>query len=109
MSRTTRRNKQHLINSYVGTREESLRDPWHRLWNNEHLTPEQKYERHVHWYIRDHRSGKFGIPRWYRHEFGAGLKRRRERAAIHRHTRDDSWDLHLPESRYRDSMYYWWY
>jgi len=108
MSRTTRRNKKHQIESFVGTREENLRDPWWRLGYRHDLTPEQMYERRVHWYTRDHRSGRFGVPNWYRREHGVFRTRRRETINLHRHLRADSWDNHLPENRQRDSMYYWW-
>lgn len=107
MSRTTRRNKKHLIDSFVGTREEALRDPWWRYGKSD-LSPEQVYERRVHWYTRDHRSGRWGVPNWYRREMGVFRTRRKEKLKIHQHLRDDSWDNHVPEGRTRDAKYYWW-
>lgn len=109
MSRTTRRNKKHLINQFVGTREENLIDPWWRFNYDEGLTHEQMYERRVHWYTRDHRTGRFGVPRWYRQMHGVHLYRRLEKHKLHKHLREDSFDNHLPDPRIRDSMYYWWH
>lgn len=109
MSRTTRRNKKHLINSFVGTRDECLRDPWWRNGSYGSITPEQAYERRVHWYTRDHRSGRFGVPRWYRHEHGAHAMRRLENHRLRKHVREDTLEVHLPDSRMRNSAYYWWY
>lgn len=108
MSRTTRRNKQPLIDSFVGTRDENLKDPWWRNRSRDDLTPEEIYERRVHWFTRDHRSGMFGVPNWYRREHGVFRTRRRERLALHRHTRLDCWETHAPENRQRDSQYFWW-
>jgi hypothetical protein len=108
MSRTTRRNKQHLIDSYVGTRDECLRDPWWRGWYGQGVSPELAYDRLVARYTRDHRSGRFGVPNWYRREHGVFRTRRKEKIAIHQHLRTDSWDNHLPENRSRDHRYYWW-
>lgn len=59
--------------------------------------------------LRDHRSGLIGVPRWYRHEHGAWVIRRREKHKLHLHLKNESWEEHLPESRFRDTMYYWWY
>jgi hypothetical protein len=110
MSRTLRRNKPHLITSYVGPRDEFCEDPW-RLTEarRDGLSVESLYVRKCRHYTRDRRRGMFGVPAWYRREHGAYLVRRRERVALHQHLRNDTWDVHQPDDRFRDSMYYWWY
>lgn len=58
---------------------------------------------------RSRRSGKNGIPRWYRREHGCQHVRRVEKIKIQKHMRLGCWETHLPDRRIRDSMYYWWY
>lgn len=59
--------------------------------------------------LTDHRSGLYGVPRWYRHEHGAWLIRRREKKKLQQHMKEDTWENHQPDSRFRDSKYFWWY
>ncbi|QVD49233.1 hypothetical protein LUCX_163 [Xanthomonas phage vB_XciM_LucasX] len=110
MSRTTRRNNPYLLDRYIGTRAEFCNDSW-QIYKAEKkgLTLEKAYQQRLHWFSRDHRSGRFGVPAWYRRLHGAHLIRRHEAAKLHKHLREDSWEVHQPDSRFRDSMYYWWY
>ncbi len=112
MSRTIRRNKKHLIQSYCGNLDELRQEFAHgcRWVKDSHILGiDRAYQRKVARFTRDHRSGRFGIPRWYRQMHGVHLYRRLEKQKIHKHLREDSFDNHLPEPRIRDSMYYWWY
>lgn len=106
MSRTLRRNKKHLINDHVGTFDEFRGYDWWLRRRYPGLTAEQAYERAVHRYTRDHHPGYFGVPRWYRRMHGSKAVRVRENQALRVHHRYDSWDAHIPESRYRSAGYY---
>lgn len=108
MARTTRRNKKHLIQRHCGTREENVKDPWFVMWRYPTLTFEQAYARTRARLHRDHRSGRFGVPNWFRRQHGVFKVRHKEKHAIHRHLRDDSWDNHLPDNRVRGAGWYWW-
>lgn len=109
MSRTVRRNKKHLIHSFCGAPDTVQKDPWWVLMRYRDLTPEKAYARNVARYTRDHPSGRFNVPNWYRREHGVFRLRRREKQAIHRHMRADCWESHLPDNRMCESMYqFWW-
>lgn len=110
MSRTTRRNKKYLINAYLGTKSEFCDDPWTQAYAAQQgLTVLQHYQQRKARYTRDHRTGRFGVPRWYRHEHGAHAMRRLEKHRLHRALVTDSLDNHLPDQRMRNSAFYWWY
>lgn len=108
MSRTLRRNKKHLIDRWVGNRETNRADPWWLMYRYPTLTFDQAYERSRSRYTRDHSSGHFGVPRWFRRRHGAKVIRLREKSAIYIHLHDDSWDSHLPDSRCRNAKWFWW-
>jgi hypothetical protein len=108
MSRTLRRNKKHLILDHVGAPDKCKRDGWwmgHCHYRD--LPFEQAYARSVHRYTRDHHNGYYGIPRWYRRLHGSKDVRLRENQALHVHHHRDSWDAHIPETRYRSKGYHW--
>ena len=107
MSRTYRRNKKHLIRLCVGTREENLREPWVPMYRYPTLDFERAYERQKARFTRDHHSGKFGVPRWYRRQLGTKMLRLRETHRLLRCMRDDSWESHAAESRCRNAKWYW--
>ena len=108
MSRTLRRNKKHLIASSVGSREDNQRDCWWLMHRYPTLTFDQAYDRRRHRYTRDHHSGHFGVPRWYRRRHGSKKLRMREGHLLFLHDREDSWEAHSPDSRCRDAKWYWW-
>lgn len=58
---------------------------------------------------RDTRSGLIGVPRWYRHTHGSWPVRRIENHKLFLHLRSGEWDDHMPESRFRQTKYYWWH
>lgn len=138
MARTTRRNKRHLILDTLGDFSRFVNDVFYwpeihayrtKLWYIDLLGPlrgkfvcnaymeakfhgctvKQVYDKRLAAQIGDTRSGLHGVPRWYRHEHGAHYNRRVEKHKLHTHQRRDEWDDHLPESRCRDTKYYWWY
>lgn len=120
MSRTLRRIKKHQVLQFCGTFEEfvqwELRYPpisKYRKGSTEfdrhaQLDLHRKYVRKIVRYTRDHHSGHYGVPRWYRQMNGALPMRRRENGAIRRRIENNCWDDHLPESRCRSHRYYWW-
>lgn len=108
MSRTLRRNKKHLIDDHVGTREANQRDDWWMRYRYPDLSFEQAYARAVHRYTGDRPKGRFGIPRWYRRMHGSKEVRVRENHALYLHRREDTWESHAPENRYRSTGYAWW-
>lgn len=108
MSRTLRRNKQYLIDQVVGSYEERTRDTWWLNYLYPGLTTDQAYERSVARFTRDHHSGHYGVPRWYRQLHGSHKVRRREKAHLHHCLKEDALDTHLPDSRCRDSFFYFW-
>lgn len=105
MARTYRRNKKHLVLDHCGTFEETRDDRW---WDDAHLTPEQTYARRVARFTRDHPSGRFGVPHWYRRLHGSKRLRLLELIKLRRHLRDGEWEKHLPENRTRTAKWYWW-
>ena len=110
MSRTYRRQQKFRINQHV-KEEESTHcglEPYvvPRL---RHLTDDERIKYHRAWISRDHRSGLFGVPRWYRRKYGTEVVRKKEKQELHRCLVQGDWDDHLPDNRVRDSMYYWWY
>ena len=110
MSRTKRRQEKYRIEQYVAEEESAKcgREPYVAPLLR-HLTTEQRLKYHRAWISRDHRSGLFGVPRWYRQLYGCDVVRREEKKKLHRCLRQDCWEDHLPDSRVRDSMFYWWY
>lgn len=58
---------------------------------------------------RDTKHFMGSVPRWYRQQHGAWPIRRLEKRKLFQHLRQGDWENHLPESRYRDSQYFWWY
>lgn len=136
MSRTKRRTQKHLIAERFGNLSQFLQDNYYKApimsgrvkqwnmgfsWNegffvaNGYVTRKyhgcmavQVYQKKVAAFTGDTRSGLHGVPRWYRNLHGARPIRRNERAKLHRHLREDCWESHLPDSRFRNSKYYWW-
>lgn len=110
MSRTIRRKQSYLTRSYLGPKDDYFY-PHPIYWTLEgspDLTPQQNYDRQCARFHRDHPSGRFGVPRFYRSLYGARLNRRIERAKIHHGIRDDSWDGHFGEPRTRDHAFWNW-
>lgn len=108
MSRTFRRNKKTLIDRHVGTRDENLRDSWWILNRFPTCTAEKAYEKAVARYTRDHHSGHYGVPRWFRRQHGSKQIRLNENHKLHRYLLEDRLEAHAPENRVRDAKWYWW-
>lgn len=107
MSRTTRRTQKHLIDRWVGSREANHADSWWVMYRYPTCTFEQAYDRCKARYTRDHHSGHYGVPRWYRRRCGSKELRLREQRALHRHWHQDSFDAYSPDNRCRGAGYYW--
>lgn len=110
MSRTFRRNKKHSINSFVGTKEE-CRQEYDQTgfvgWRSREGTFEQQYQHRLHWYTRDHRSGRFGVPYWYRRMMRTKPERLSARHQIHLAVRGDLEEhesLRFPNN----AKWFWW-
>lgn len=108
MARTTRRNKPHLISSYVGSFDEFLQDPWWLSKRYHGCTMEQAYAQYKARYTRDHRSGRYGVPHWFRRLHGSKDLRLCESHKLHCALRSENWESHLPDSRRRNAKWYWW-
>lgn len=100
MSRTIRRNKKHLITSWVGTRTDYREGNW-RCWRyrGQELTPDQAFERSRNRFRSDAGPRIVGEPRWYRHLHGSHKARRVETSKIHRCIRSGEWEGHYGDSR----------
>jgi len=137
MARTKRRTQKHLIAERFGNLSQFLQNEYYnapimthrfRIWQIECIKDKgyfvangyqyakyhgcmaiQVYQKKIAAFTGDTRSGLHGVPRWYRHEHGSHYNRRVEKQKLHLHRRRDEWEDHLPESRCRDAMYYWWY
>ncbi len=110
MSRTIRRHNAHSKSWYLGTREEYLTDPWyHREAVRAGMTVEKAWDQRQAAYHRCSKRGKWAVPKFYRQQHGILLMRRIERLKLHHHLRNDTWELHLPESRMRNMMYQHWF
>lgn len=107
MSRTYRRNRQYLIDHWVGRPSEMEEASWWLMSLYPTLTLQQAYDRHRTRYRRDHASGHYGVPRHFRRLHGSKRLRTQEAIKLHRGMRSGEWDNHLPESRARNAAYYW--
>lgn len=92
MSRTFRRNKKHLIFIWCGTLEEV--DDWDRKRFKGHSDKQIFYKR-VHRFTRDHHSGKYGTPRYFRSIYFMRPERRMAYTELQRCIRKGEWDDHL--------------
>lgn len=95
MSRTFRRNKKNLIRRRIGTLDEFQREYSYWMWRYPCLNIVQIHERVTARFRRDNKSGRYSVPRWFRHEKYNAPARRAERLEIHRCLRADEWDDHL--------------
>lgn len=113
MSRSYHRNKPHLIKTWVGSLGDS---PLYHLyetkpsffWRYDHLPTEQAYRLSVVRYTRPCGSGRYGVPRWYRHQRKTLPERRKVRQQIHHAIRKDEWDDFLDERLKNNAGYFWW-
>lgn len=106
MSRTRRRNNRDIIRQHCGRREDI--DRWDReRWpgrDDDHV-----YARRINDFIRDHHSGIYGIPRWWRRQHWTQPLRRDGKRELYRCLQLGSWDDHLPTCLGGDLRhgYYW--
>lgn len=107
MSRTFRRNKKHLMERQIGDLEHFHRNYSYWMWRYPCLNIVQIHERVTARYLRDHKSGIFSAPRWFRHQDYNGPERRAERIEIHRCIRADTWDDHLTGHHARGARRQW--
>lgn len=103
MSRTTRRNKKHLIHTHVGTPDDFVG------WKYRRLPPEIAYQRAVARFTRDRHSGIYNHPSWWVRLHYTRPSRRHAKTEIRRCLRQDCWDDHVDQKlRGARTAYYWW-
>lgn len=106
MSRTTRRNKQHLIREACGTLSQALSDSWWVCYRFPDVSAERAYARLVARYTSD-AGWSWATPSWFTRLHHRRPSRHNARLDIRKCIRADEWDNHVADNLPKRRPYWW--